>query len=243
MSGEEAVPVEIRVHAFERFGRPIAGAWVSLRERPGVRVCTDREGRVRVSAAPGSLVTAVGQHRGCQTVQTATVAVPADGLCGAQRALALQVPLALTFRLLRRLLTRPRAGCHHLATTIAAAGKTLLDSPQGEPGAQVVLRRVDGGAGCGDPPIYLGAVPVIHKTEFARAVLSARGLAAPLDRTSVDGGVLIANVPPGRYVLTACKAGVRFQAVEVVISAGSPELINVSPPHAPRVIGGAGDAV
>lgn len=233
------MPVEIRAHAFERFGRPIAGAWVTLRERPGLRLCTGRDGRVQVFVAAGSSVTAVGEHRGCQAIQTATVVVPAGGLCGDQLALSLQVPLALTFRVLRRLLTRPRPGCHHVATTITAAGKTLADSPQGEPDAEVVLRRMDGAAGCGEAPVYLGAVPLIHKTEFGRAILAARGLVAPLPRSSVDGGVLIANVPRGRYVLTAYKPGVRFASVELAIDAGSPALINVSPPHAPRVIAGA----
>jgi hypothetical protein len=230
--------VEIRAHAFERFGRPLAGAWIAVRERPELRLLTGRDGRVRLAAAVGSTITAIGGRPGCQTLQAATVIVPAEGLCGADRAITLQVPLALTFWLLQRLLTRPRAGCHHLATTITAAGKTLVDSPQGEPGAEVVLRRVDGAGDCGDAPIYLGAVPLIHKTEFARAVLAARGVVAPLRRSSVDGGVLIANVPRGRYTLTARKPGVRFSAVEVVIAEDSPSLVNVSPPHAPRVMPG-----
>lgn len=230
-------PVEIRAHAFERFGRPIAGAWVRVRERPGLRLCTGRDGRVRVFMAVGSTVTAFVEHRACQAIQTASVVVPEHGLVGVQRALTLQVPLALTFKLLKALLTRPRAGCHHVATTIAAAGKTLVDSPQGEAGARLVLRRVDGEGDCGDPPIYLGAVPLIHKTDFARAILAARGLVPALQRTSVDGGVLVANVPRGRYVLTATKPGVVFSAVEIEIADDSPALINVSPPHAPRVIG------
>lgn len=96
-----------------------------------------------------------------------------------------------------------------------------------------------GAADRGDPPIYLGVVPVIHKTEFARAILAARGLVAPLRATSVDGGVLIANVPRGRYVLSASKPGVRFSSVELAIDEDSPALINVSPPHAPRAIGPA----
>ena len=231
------VPVEIRAHAFERFGRPIAGAWVSVREQPGLRLCTGRDGRVQMFVAPGSTVTAIGEHRGCQAIQTATIVVPEDGLVGDQKALTLQVPLALTFGVLRRLLTRPRPGCHHMATTITATGKTLLDSPQGEPGARLVLQRLDGRGDCGDAPIYLGAVPVIHKTEFARAILAVRGLVTPLGCSSVDGGVLIANVPRGRYVMTASKDGVRFTSVEIVIDDGSPALLNVSPPHAPRVIG------
>lgn len=227
--------MEIRAHAFERFGAPLAGAWVRLHERPGLRLRTGRDGRVQVFVAAGSTVTAIGERLGCQTIQTATVTVPADGLCGDQAALTLQVPLALTFRLLRGLLTRPRPGCHHVATTITAAGKTLLDSPQGEPDAEVSLRRIDGGEGCGDSPIYLGAVPLIHKTDFVRAILAARGLVRARGRTSVDGGVLIANVPRGRYELTACKPGRRFSRLELVIEEGSPALINVSPPHAPRV--------
>lgn len=230
------VPVEIRAHAFERFGAPLAGAWIAVRERPGLRLRTDRDGRVHLTAMVGTPLTAVAMARGLQTIQSGTALVPADGLVGDERALTLQVPWALTFRVLRRLLTRPRPGCHHVATTITAAGKTLADSPQGEPGATIVLWRQDGAGGCGDPPIYLGAVPVIHKTDFAGSLLAAAGLRAPRTASSVDGGVLIANVPPGRYTLTADKPGLRFTSATVVIAADSPALINVSPPHAPRVV-------
>lgn len=233
----DEVPVEIRAHAFERFGRPLVGAWITVRERPGLHLCTDSEGRAELRARVGSELTAVLAGRGLQAIQSATVAVPADGLVGADRALTLQVPWALTFRVLQRLLARPRPGRHHLATTITAAGKTLIDSPQGEPDAELLLRRVDGGTDCGEPPIYLGAVPVVHKTDFTGPVLAALGLRAPRGRSSVDGGVLVANVPRGRYVLTARKRGVEFSSATVVIAEDSPQLLNVSPPHGPRVIG------
>jgi hypothetical protein len=235
------VPVELRAHAFERFGRPLAGAWITVRERPGLHLCTDREGRAETTARVGEALTAVLSGRGLQTLQTATVVVPADGLVGADRAITLQVPWALTFTLLRRLLVRPRPGRHHLATTITAFGKTLADSPQGEPDAELVLRRVDGGGDRGDPPIYLGAVPLVHKTDFTGSLLAARGLRAPRARSSVDGGVLVANLPRGRYVLTARKPGVRFTSAAVVIDERSPQFLNVSPPHGPRVVGYCGE--
>lgn len=234
----DGVPVEIRVHAFERFGRPIRGAWVVLRERPGQRVCTGADGVAHLRAAVGEVLTAALAHPRCQPVQTASVRVPAEGLVGADRAITLQVPLALTFRVLQKLLARPLPGRHHLATTITAAGKTLADSPQGEPGARLVLRRDDGDDDRGEPPIYLGALPLVHKTDFGRPLLAALGLRAPLACSSVDGGVLVANLPPGRYTLSASKPGLRFTAAEVVIAADSPALINVSPPQAPRVIAG-----
>lgn len=235
MSGASGlVPVEVRAHAFERFGRPLRGAWVTVRERPGLRLCTGADGRVHLLAAVGEPLTAALEHPRGQPVQTATVRVPAEGLVG-DRAITLQVPLALTFRVLQRLLVRPLAGRHHLATTITAAGKTLADSPQGEADAKLVLIRHDGDE-CGEPPIYLGALPVVHKTDFGGALLAALGLRAPRVCSSVDGGVLVANLPRGRYTLTASKPGLRFSAAELVIDADSPALINVSPPQAPRVL-------
>jgi hypothetical protein len=233
------VAVEIRAHAFERFGRPLAGARIAVFERPGLQLHTGPDGRCRSQAVVGERLTAALARRGCQPIQTATIAVPAGGLVGDERAITLQVPLALTYRILRRLLTRPRPGYHHIATTITAAGRTLADCPQGECDAEVELTRLDAGEPPDEPPIYLGAIPWIHKTDFGRPLLAALGVRAPLRRTSVDGGVLIANVPRGRYRLGARKPGVRFTAAEIEIRDDSPALINVSPPHAPRVIGRA----
>lgn len=236
VSRSPLVPVEVRVHAFERFGAPLVGARIAVRERPELRLCSDRDGRASFWAAVGEPLTAMLERPRYQPIQTATVVVQAGGLVGDEAALTLQVPLALTFRVLRRLLARPLPGRHHVVTTIAAAGKTLADCPQGEPGAQVHLHTPAGdGASC-DPPIYLGALPLIHKTDFGGALLAAFGLRTPLQRTSADGGVLIANVPRGRYVLGASKPGVRFSSAEIVIGADSPALINVSPPQGPRVI-------
>lgn len=230
------VPVEVRVHAFERFGAPLAGAEIAVRERPELRVVSDARGLARFWAAPGDAVTVRLERRRYQPIQTATVVVGEEGLVGAA-AVTLQVPLALTFRALQRVLARPLPGRHHVATTVAALGKTLADCPQGEPGAELRVRSPAGEAAPCDRPIYLGAVPLVHKTDFAGALLAALGLRAPLERTSADGGVLIANVPRGRWVLGASKPGVRFTSAEIVIAEDSPALINVSPPQGPRVIG------
>lgn len=229
------VPVELRVHAFERFGAPLVGAAIAVRERPELRLISDRAGRAGFLAAPGERLTARLERRRYQPVQTATVVVPEDGLVDAA-ALTLQVPLAWTFRALQRLLTRPRPGCHHVATTVAAAGKTLADCPQGEAGVQIDLCAPDGAPAPCDPPIYLGALPLVHKTDFFGAVLAGLRVRAPLSSTSADGGVLLANVPRGRWRLGARKPGVRFTSAELVIAEDSPMLINVSPPQGPCVL-------
>ncbi|MEZ4452693.1 MAG: carboxypeptidase-like regulatory domain-containing protein [Nannocystaceae bacterium] len=236
-SGSRPVPVEIRAHAFEQFGRPLARARVTIVERPEVDLRTDREGRAVIDAHVGEVLTARLARDRYQSIQASSVVVPDEGLVGADRAITLQVPLGVTFRLLRALLVEPRPGCHHVVTTVTAHGKTLADCPQGEPGAQIHLDAIDrDGEPVGGPPIYFGSLPWVHKTDFGRPLLAAFGLRAPLSTTSLDGGVVIPNVPPGRYRLRASKPGVVFTSAEVEIRRCSPALINVSPPHGPRVI-------
>ena len=152
--------------------------------------------------------------------------VPAGGLVG-DAALTLQVPYAWTFRVLRRLFGVPaRAGCRHVVTTVTAFGKSLSDCPQGEAGALLrVVRRRDG-AVVGDPPIYLGTVPWIHKTDFLRPLLATAGIGRALAATTLDGGVLVPNVEFGGHRLEAHKAGVAFRGCEVDVGPDSPALIN-----------------
>ena len=49
-----------------------------------------------------------------------------------------------------------------------------------------------------------------------------------LKQTSLDGGVLFVNVPPGDYVLRAFKEGTAFPEVRVRCDAGM--FVNASPP-------------
>jgi hypothetical protein len=66
---------------------------------------------------------------------------------------------------------------------------------------------------------------------------SYQGEAAPLSSypdtsltvTSIDGGVILANIPPGEYTLTATKQGKQFSTVAVRCRAGL--LVNAAPPH------------
>ena len=50
-----------------------------------------------------------------------------------------------------------------------------------------------------------------------------------LTASTIDGGVLYVNVPPGRYTLTAKKAGHRFTSVTLDCRAGV--LVNAAPPR------------
>jgi len=50
-----------------------------------------------------------------------------------------------------------------------------------------------------------------------------------LGATSIDGGVIIANLPVGEYTLTATKPGKQFSPVAIRCRAGV--LVNAAPPH------------
>jgi len=52
---------------------------------------------------------------------------------------------------------------------------------------------------------------------------------ATLTATSVDGGVLFLNVPPGEYRLLATKPGKQFTQAKIRCTAG--QLINAAPPY------------
>jgi hypothetical protein len=127
-----------------------------------------------------------------------------------------------------------------VATTVSALGKNLHDD-HGEEGVSLTLRAKDGKL-VRDDAVYLGTV--FGKTEWLRPIAAARipGLKRLRHKsTSPDGGALFLNVPPGDYILEAHKTGkdgkpVLFQTSEVTVAKESPEFINISPPHSPRVL-------
>jgi hypothetical protein len=90
-----------------------------------------------------------------------------------------------------------------------------------------------GGSGLGEPDAVVsispappdGGTPIYFQYLSETTILPDPTLTA----TSIDGGVIFANVPPGDYTLTATKQGIDFTPVHVRCRAGV--LVNAAPPH------------
>jgi hypothetical protein len=192
----------------------IAGAEVCVLEMPGH--CTrsssavaDRGHFQLDGIAVGAQVTLTMSHPDWPLVQLATLAVPAGGLAK----LTFQVPdfnqkflLALAAGL-----TIDPGTCQVAATVTLPnpAMDTLYvysGAPHGEPGATVSISPG------GQAPVY-----------FNDGVVPQPGLT----QTSTDGGILYGNLAPGRYTITATKAGVNFRSVTFNCRQGW--IVNASP--------------
>lgn len=226
----ERVEVAVRALNFVTMGRPVAGAQISKLGVSEALAITDAEGRAVIHAVPGEALTLVMTRSGFSPTQSATVTVPPGGLRGKDSELTFQtLPWWFYGVMLHWLRLSDDPSVRHVVTTVTARGLTLDDPVQGEPDAKVRLFD-EGGREVVVQPIYLGIVPWVHKTDLFTA--RRRRLRV----TSADGGVVIPNVPAGRYVIRAEHARVRFRDASVIVHKDSPIFVNASPPWGPRVI-------
>jgi hypothetical protein len=167
--------------------------------------------------------------------------VPKSGLMGDKHEITFQVPGKTLYKALRAVFGKPKRDTHHVVTTVSAFGHTLHNDI-GEAGVVVTLKSADGKI-YRDDAVYLGTA--FGKTEWLRPIATARipGLKRFRHKsTSHDGGAMFLNVPPGDYTMEAHKIGkngkpVLFETAHVIVSKDSPELLNISPPHSPKVLG------
>jgi len=222
--------IAIRAFNFATFGRPVAGARIFALGSPGSTLgVTDAAGRAVVELPAGEEPSLVLEKHGFVTTQSGTWTVPAGGLEGPQQEITFQTMPDWVIAVARRWLRVPAiAGRYHLATTVTAAGKTLYDPVQGEPGAVIRIHR--DGRPLDVTPIYMGIVPLVHKTNLFMARWHQGTM------SSADGGVLIPNLEAGTYTVSAEAPGRRFSVAKAVIRGDSPEFVNLSPPWGPRVL-------
>jgi hypothetical protein len=231
----ERVPVVGHAQAFVG-DAPIADGQIRVLET-NERLKTNRSGNFALCARPGSHLTfMLSKHRHNPledfiTTQTAIIPIGDRPLIDKDNEVTLQVPRVATFELLARLLVLQ----HHLmidpsrcqvATTVAGFGKTLVDDPQGEPGATVVLMQ--NGRIIPHPQIIYFGIILGKTNPFATFAKT----------TSRDGGVILYNLLPSHtpYTLTAEKPGRQFSAIDFLCRPGS--FVNLSPPYSPTVING-----
>lgn len=190
-------------------GARIAGATVSLVERPEARTVTGSAGEFAFAdLAEGDLATLVLDHPDYVPIQTASIRLGPEG---ASR-VTFQAVTPFVYDAFADLLavTPDPARCQ-LVTTITRVGKSIYDpGAHGEAGATVTL----------SPPVAAAQGPIY----FNASVLPDRALV----ESSEDGGVLFVNVPPGVYRWSAFKPGAAFSWLTMTCRPGL--LVNASPP-------------
>ena len=178
--------------SFELPGTPygrIVGAKVWILEMPELETTTNVDGEFTIEGLPvGSQATPVLEHEDHPLTYTKTHTVPDTDIVD----LTFQVPTNLLFGLIEAGLVEGGIidgidpGRCQMVSTFTRFGKTIGDpGHHGEPGAVLSVAPVNDAEAA---PIYFGddVIPDPARTY-----------------SSLDGGVLLLNIPPGDYTLSA----------------------------------------
>lgn len=192
------------------FGKNLPDADITILEVSGKSCITDEDGGFRFDGLEqGSDVTFVMNHPRHPRAQTATFALGSEDL----EEVTFQVPDFLIYNFLAFILKeQPAEENCQIVSTVTEKGKSLYNSwlRHGVEGATVHI----------SPKLPESRGPVY----FSDLVLPDRSRT----ETSVDGGVIFVNVPPGDYRLTATKEGHSFFSACIKCTPGT--LVNASPP-------------
>ncbi len=207
-------PVSGKVFVFgPSNGEVLDGAKLSVAEAPDYQTTVAADGSFAFEVPSGAPVSFVVEQPGFHPNQSATLQVEPKGI----EMLGFQAPTESTFDLLANFsdIDPDPARCQ-IATTVSRAGTAPYGgSALGEPDVVVSI----------DPPLPSESGPIYFEYVNESLILPMRTLTA----TSIDGGVIFANVPEGEYTLTATKPGKQFSTVEIRCRAG--RLVNAAPPH------------
>lgn len=194
-----------------RAGLTTEGATVSVAEAPDLAATVAADGSFSLEVPSGQPVSFSLAKEGFHPNQSATLAIGSGGIAR----LGFQAPTEETFAALGTIAgIQPDPARCQISTTVSRIGT--------EPYGGDAL-GVAGVAVSIDPP-RAGSGPIYFAYD--------NGLIYPapqLTTTSIDGGVIFANVPPGEYTLTATKDGLQFSSVAIRCRAGV--LVNAAPPN------------
>jgi hypothetical protein len=188
----------------------LTGAKISVAESPSITTTVAADGTYAIAVPSGGEASLVLELMGYHIEQTATLTIPATGV----EHVAFQAPDDKSFDLLSSLINvYPDDTRCQIATTVSKPGTLYAGDAMGEPDTVVTL----------DPPVA-DATAIYFKYISGSLILPDKTLTA----TSVDGGVLWANVEPGIYTLVATKNGAKFTSPKVWCRPGV--LVNAAPP-------------
>ena len=193
-------------------GNSVEGAVISVAEAPSITTTVAANGTFSLRVPSGGACSFVFHKAGFADNQTAALPVGEAGI----EQIGFQAPTDKTFALLATVtgIEVDPARCQ-IATTVSRAGTAPYGGPGlGEPDAIVSIT----------PPLPAENGPVYFRYVSNDVIYPDRKLTA----TTLDGGVLYANVPPGEYVLRADKPGKKFSTVKLRCRAGM--LVNAAPP-------------
>ncbi len=186
---------------------PLEGAEVYVVEHPELTAVTDEKGKFEIADVPAGDVTLVMLAEGYPENQIGTFTFDGNDR---ENVDFQAVPQWLYDAFAVLVETTPDPTRCQIATTVTRWFEDLVPEVHGEPGATAMISP---------------ELPPLHgPTYFDDRVLPTLGLT----ETSVDGGVVWTNVPPGDYTLTAKKADVAFEEVRILCRANV--LVNAAPP-------------
>lgn len=207
-------PAHVVGHAFV-FGPNSAnlvleGATVGVAESPGVTTTVAADGTFAFDVPSGGPTSFTLVQEGFHPNQSATIDVGASGIA----MLGFQSPAEEAFNTLANIVrVNPDPAKCQISTTISRTGT----EPYGGDGLGVEGATAQLDPPAGDGPIYFA---------YAGGTIYPDRM---LTSTSLDGGVIFANVPVGEYTMTATKAGTAFSEVKIRCRAGV--LVNAAPPN------------
>ena len=207
LAGVPPATVRGTVRIFGPPGGPLEGATIGILEHPERSAVTGADGRFELTDVPGGDVTLVLTADGYPENQLGTHRLQGEDLERLDFQAVSQTIYDI-FAVLANAAPDP-ARCQ-ISSTVTRWFEGSLPAVHGEPGATVSIEP---------------SLPAEHgPTYFNADVLPTPGLT----ETTVDGGVVWTNAPPGTYVIRAHKPGVTFEDVRIKCRAGV--LVNAAPP-------------
>jgi len=208
LSAVPAAAVRGRVRIFGPPGGPLEGAEIHVLEHPELTTLSGADGTFEFADVPAGDVTLVMLAEGYPENQLGTHTLAGEDIEGLDFQ-AVSKGIYDIFALLTEQVPDPEM-CQ-VSTTVTRWFEGDLPIVHGEPGATCAISP---GLAEDRGPIY-----------FNPDVLPTPGLV----ETSVDGGVVWTNVPPGEYTLTAVKPEVEFETVRIKCRPNV--LVNAGPPR------------